>query len=305
MGLIGLALLVVYVVWGSTYLAIRIVVEEAPPLTSMGARYVLAGLLLATIVGVRLGRSALRITWAELGGCAFLGLMLPLLGNGMVAVAESMGTPSGVAAVLIALTPLMIMLYRVIGGDRPTRWSMLGIALGFVGVVWLVLKGSGAGGDAVPLSGSLVVLFAASCWGFGSWMQPRLTLPRNAFVMTVYEMLCGGVMLLVVGLAAGERPDLGDHSLRVWSAWGYLVIFGSTIAFTAYVWLLANAPISLVSTYAYVNPVVAVALGWLILGEAITPAILVGGGIIVLAVVIVITAERPRRPREGGQRRTA
>jgi drug/metabolite transporter (DMT)-like permease len=148
----------------------------------------------------------------------------------------------------------------------------------------------------VPLGAALIVLFASTCWAFGSWVQPRLTLPRDAFVMTVHEMWTGGVMLLVIGTIKGERLHLGAYSGKIWFAWGYLVVFGSMIAFTAYVWLLSNAPISLVATYAYINPVVAVILGGIILSEPVTHAVLIGGGIIVAAVAIVISVERPRRP---------
>jgi len=157
----------------------------------------------------------------------------------------------------------------------------------------LQLAGRGSGGD-LPLGPALIILFAATCWGYGSFIQPRLLLPDDVFVTTVYEMVCGGLIMVSIGLVSGERFT-GDYSPRTWLALGYLVVFGSMLAFTAYVWLLNNVPISLVATYAYVNPVVAVFLGWLILGEAVTVPLVVGGGIVVLAVAIVITAERPRR----------
>jgi drug/metabolite transporter (DMT)-like permease len=292
-GLVVAALLVVYVVWGSTYLAIRVTVEQAPPLLGMGTRYAVAATLLAVLVGARIGFRSLRVTRRELAGCAFVGLMLPVLGNGMVAVGEAHGTPSGVAALLVALTPLMIVVYRVLAGDRPRPATLVGVAVGFAGVAYLVLADRGTG--HVPLGPSLVVLFASACWGFGSFAQPRLRLPANAFVMTVYEMAAGGLVLILLGLARGEALHVGDYPAKTWWAWSYLVVFGSALAFTAYAWLLANAPISLVATYAYVNPVVAVVLGALILDESVTAAVLLGGAIIVLGVVVVITAERPRR----------
>jgi drug/metabolite transporter (DMT)-like permease len=293
-GIVVAALLVVYVVWGSTYLAIRVTVRQAPPLMGMGSRYVVAALLLAVVVGLRSGFGSLRVSRRELAGCAFVGLMLPVLGNGMVAVGEAHGTPSGVAALLVALTPLMIIVYRILSGDRPQPTTLVGVAVGFAGVAYLVLADR-SGNDHVPLGPSLLVLFASACWGFGSWAQPRLTLPANAFVMTVYEMAAGGVILMVSGLVRGEALHVADYHPKTWFAWSYLVVFGSALAFTAYAWLLSNAPISLVATYAYVNPVVAVVLGALILDEAVTAAVLLGGAIIVLGVAIVITAERPRR----------
>ena len=141
-----------------------------------------------------------------------------------------------------------------------------------------------------------MIVFATLCWSFGSWSTPRLTLPRNPFVTTVYEMLGGAVFLLIGALMRGEHVVPQAAPMDAWLAWSYLVTFGSVVAFTSYVWVLSVAPISLVATYAYVNPVVAVFLGWLILSEAITPAIVIGGLVVVAAVAIVVSAERkPRR----------
>ena len=295
-GVVMAALVVVYVVWGSTYLGIRIVVEEAPPLTSMGLRYTSAGLILGLILAVRGGVRRLRITRRQARGAAILGLLLPLLGNGMVAVAENLGATSGVTALLIAIAPLIIVVFRTAEGDRPGALTLLGVLTGFVGLGVLVVFGR-SGFDGFPLGAALLVLFASSCWALGSYLQPRLTLPDDVFVTTVYEMLFGGAMLVLAGVVSGERFT-GDYGTRTWLALGYLVVFGSVVAFTAYVWLLANAPISLVATYAYVNPVVAVFLGWWILSEVVTVPVLVGGGVVVLAVALVITAERPRRARQ-------
>ena len=296
-GLIVVALLVVYVVWGSTYLGIRVVVEEAPPFLGMGSRYFVAGLLLALVLSTRGGFRRLRVTRRELLGCGALGLLLPVLGNGLVSVGENLGAPSGVTALLIAIAPLMIAIFRFASGDRPRTMSIVGLLLGFAGLAYLILVGRTTGGDdRVPIGAALIVLFASTCWAFGSWVQPRLTLPADAFVMTVHEMWIGGSILLVVGTISGERLDLASYSADTYLAWGYLVVFGSMVAFTAYVWLLGNAPISLVATYAYVNPVVAVALGALILDEPITSAVLVGGAVIVASVAIVISVERVRRP---------
>jgi drug/metabolite transporter (DMT)-like permease len=296
-GLVAIALLVVYVVWGSTYLGIRVVVEEAPPFLGMGSRFFTAGVLLAVVLAARSGIGRLRVSRRELLGCATVGLLLPVLGNGLVSVGENKGAPSGVTALLIASAPLMIAIFRFSSGDRPKAMSVVGLLLGFVGLSYLVLVGRHAGGDdRVPIGAALIVLFASTCWAFGSWVQPHLTLPEDAFVMTVHEMWTGGLIMLVVGALSGERLDLASYSGDTYLAWGYLVVFGSMVAFSAYVWLLANAPISLVATYAYVNPVVAVALGALILDEPITSAVLVGGAIIVVAVAIVISVERVRRP---------
>lgn len=297
-GVVALALVVVYLVWGSTYLGIRVMVKEAPPLTASGARYLAAALLLGLVLAARGGVGRLRVTRRELAGCAAIGLFLPVLGNGLVSVGEDRGAPSGVTALLIAIAPLMITLFRFASGDRPHPWSVVGVLLGLAGLAYLVLAGrSGVADEHVPLGPALVVLAASTFWAFGSWVQPRLTLPRDAFVMTVHEMWTGGAILVVAGLVRGERPDPTSYSAHVWWAWGYLVVFGSMAAFTAYVWLLGNAPISLVATYAYVNPVVAVVLGAAILDEPITGAILVGGAVIVVAVALVISAERVRTPK--------
>jgi drug/metabolite transporter (DMT)-like permease len=296
-GLVAVALLVVYLVWGSTYLGIRVVVKQAPPFLGMGSRYFAAGILLGLLLSLRGGLRRLRVTRRELGGCAAIGLLLPVLGNGLVSVGENLGAPSGVTALLIAIAPLMIAIFRFASGDRPRPLSILGLLLGFAGLVYLVVAGRTTGGDdRLPIGAALIVLFASTCWAFGSWVQPRLTLPRDAFVMTVHEMWIGGVVLLVVGTIFGERFDFASYSGKTYVAWAYLVVFGSMVAFSAYVWLLANAPISLVATYAYVNPVVAVALGALILDEPITHAVLVGGAVIVASVAIVISVERVRRP---------
>ncbi|HEX6246295.1 MAG TPA: EamA family transporter [Nocardioidaceae bacterium] len=293
LGLVVAALGVVYVVWGSTYLGIRIVVEEAPPLTSMGLRFLTAGVLLGVVLSFKGGVRRLAVRPRELAGAALLGLMLPMLGNGLVSIGESKGAPSGSTALLIAIAPLLIVVFRALTGDRPNALSMLGVLLGFAGLAYLVLAGRD-GSRELPLGPALIILFAATCWALGSFVQPRLVLPRDVFVTAVYEMVCGGLIMVTVGFVAGERFT-GDYSTRTWLALAYLVVFGSMLAFTSYVWLLAHAPISLVATYAYVNPVVAVFLGWLILDEAVTAPVVVGGGIVVLAVAIVITAERPRR----------
>ncbi|WGY00950.1 EamA family transporter [Nocardioides sp. QY071] len=294
LGMVATALAIVYVVWGSTYLGIRVVVEDVPPLTGMGARFVAAGLLLGVVL--RLRGVSVRVGRGELLGAALLGLMLPLLGNGLVAVGESKGAPSGVAALLVAAVPLWVVAYRFAGGDRPRGWSVLGVVLGFVGLAWLVLGGRSQGD--IPLVGAAFVLAASGFWAFGSWVQPRLTLPKDPFVLAVHEMWTGGVMMVALGLAVGESPTPFAYDARTWLAWLYLVVIGSMVGFSAYVWLLANAPIGLVATYAYVNPVVAVLLGRALLDEPITSAVLVGGLVIVAAVAVVITVERPPRPAE-------
>lgn len=288
--LVALALGIVYVVWGSTYLAIRVMVEDLPPMASASWRYFVAALLLGAVLAARGGIRRLRATRRELVGCAVLGLLLPALGNGLVSVGEHQGAPSGITALLIAAVPLWVIVYRRASGDRPSRRTLLGVLLGFSGLV-LLIASQGIAGD-VPLGACLIITFAAICWSFGSWSTPRLPLPQDAFVLTVYEMLFGSVWLLALAAVRGEHLLPTSAPLDAWLAWAYLVTFGSVVAFTAYVWVLSVAPISLVATYAYVNPVVAVFLGWLILSEAVTLPIVVGGAIVVGAVAIVVSAER-------------
>ncbi len=291
-GMIVAALIVVYIVWGSTYLAIRIVVEEAPPMSGMGSRFIAAGLVLAAILAAR-GRS-LRISPRELAGAAILGALLPLGGNGLVAVGEDMGAPSGIAALLVAVVPLWVILLRAGAGDRPRQLTIFGVVLGFLGLAWLVLAGNDEPGGKFSLLSAALIVAATLFWSIGSFIQPKLVLPKDVFVTTVYEMLTGGAMMIAIGYASGESLQFDDYGARSMLAWVYLVLFGSVLAFTSYVWLLANAPVSLVATYAYVNPIVAVFLGWLILSEPITAPIIIGGGIVVAGVAMVIQSERRR-----------
>jgi len=288
--LVAVALGIVYVVWGSTYLAIRVVVEDLPPMASASWRYFVAALLLGAILAVRGGPGRLRVAPRELIGCAALGLLLPALGNGLVSVGEHEGAPSGIAALLVAAVPLWVIVYRRLSGDRPSRRTTLGVLLGFAGLV-LLITSQGVGGD-VKIGASLIIMCATVFWSFGSWSTPRLPLPQDAFVLTVYEMLFGSAWLLIFAAVRGEQVLPTSAPLDAWLAWGYLVTFGSVVAFTAYVWVLSVAPISLVATYAYVNPVVAVFLGWLILSESVTPSVSIGGAVVVGAVAIVVSAER-------------
>ncbi|MPZ63939.1 MAG: EamA family transporter [Propionibacteriales bacterium] len=290
---VGIALAIVYVVWGSTYLGIRIMVEDMPPFLSAGSRFLTAGLLLATVLAVRTGVRRLAVTGPELLGCGLIGLLLPVLGQGMVTFAESGGAPSGITALLIAVVPLWVILYRSLSGERPRGPTVIGVLAGFTGLAVLIVSNGMDG--SFPLWTMGVVVFATVSWSFGSWFQPRLRLPGDPFVVAVYEMLIGGGLLMVLGLVSGEQVDLSAFSTRSWVAWVYLVIFGSGVAFSAYVWLLQSAPISLVATYAYVNPLVAVFLGWLVLAEPVTPPIILGGAVVVLAVAVVVSSERPRR----------
>ncbi|MEU4378587.1 EamA family transporter [Micromonospora echinofusca] len=301
--LLWTALLLVYVLWGSTYLGIRIAVESMPPLGSAAARFAAAALVLAIVLRLRRGRGALRVDPYQLASAALVGVLLLAGGNGLVVLAESgppgVAVPSGIAALLVATVPLLVVLLRTVTGDRPRSWTLAGVTLGFVGLVLLVLPTGGTG--AVPLTGALTVVVGATCWSVGSFLSGRIRMPADPFVATVYEMLAGAAALAVLSVGRGELRgfDPGTVTTRSWLALAYLTVAGSLVAFTAYVWLLHHAPISLASTYAYVNPVVAVALGALFVAEPVTARVVLGGAVIVAGVALVVSTERPRRPAPG------
>jgi drug/metabolite transporter (DMT)-like permease len=294
------ALWTVYLVWGSTYLAIRVMVETMPPLLAAGARFSVAG---AVMVGVLSLRRSVRPTRAQLLSALLVGILLPGA-NAVVSVAEQ-EVPSGLAALLIASVPLWVILLRRMAGESVSRASVGAVLVGFAGVALLLRPGEQSG-DATVL-GLAAIVGAALMWASGSFASPRLSLPRDPLVSTGWQMLLGGLVILVVGLGSGEagQVDFQAFSTRSVVALTYLVAIGSWVAFTAYAWLLQNAPISRVATYAYVNPVVAIILGWLILDEVITPITLVGAAIIVVSVALVVRIEStlradPQRNGHGG-----
>ncbi|MET9374095.1 EamA family transporter [Streptomyces sp. NPDC003035] len=289
-GAVWAALGIVYVVWGSTYLGIRIVVETMPPFLSAGFRFVLAGLLLAGLIAWRQGPSALRVSRAQLGSAALVGLLLLLGGNGLIVLAET-SVPSGLAALLVAVVPAWVVVLKAVFGQRPTAGGIAGVLLGLAGLAVLTLPG--LSGD-VRISGVLLVIVATLLWSVGSFSSSRIPMPANPFTASAYEMVAGGLGCAAVGLIRGEQQglDLAAISTRSWTALAYLIVFGSLIAFTAYAWLLQTAPISLVATYAYVNPVVAVLLGALVLSEALTWPIAVGGAVVVAGVWLIVSTER-------------
>jgi drug/metabolite transporter (DMT)-like permease len=284
------ALGAVYFVWGSTYLAIRYAIESIPPLSSAALRFTLAGLILGAFLAIRRGPSALRVSRRQLASAALIGVLLLLGGNGGVVLSEQY-IPSGTSALLVASVPLWIVVWRAVAKDRPKPKTFVGVLIGFVGLV--VLMHPGGGGAHNYFLGVALVIVASVSWAFGSvaskaWLTP----PKDPFVASAYQMVFGGLGCAVAAALHGEHFDPG--AITGTSAWAtlYLVCAGSLVAFSSYVWLLKNAPISIVSTYAYVNPVVAVALGALFLGESITLAVVVGGLVVVLGVAVVIATER-------------
>jgi drug/metabolite transporter (DMT)-like permease len=291
--LVASGLLVIYLVWGSVYVAIRYVVADVPSLLSIGVRYVVAGLALAAYVAARRGPGVLRAPRSALLGCTLLALLLQVLTNGTTTWAEGAGVQAGPASLLTALAPMGIVLLRLGTGDRPRAVTWAGVVVGFAGLTVLLLGGQSVPG--FPLWPSLVIVASAGCWAVGSFLQPRLVLPPNTFVTAAYQLLVGGVVLTAAGLVGGERTDF-RFPAATWLVLGYLTL-SSVVSYTTYVWLLRHAPISLVSTHAYVNPVVAVLLGWVWLGEPITWPVVVGGAVVLVAVGLVM-AERQRLPEE-------
>jgi len=282
---------IVYLVWGSTYLAIRVMVETVPPLLGAGVRFSVAG---AVMLGVLAVRRSVRPTRAQLLSALAVGILLPGA-NAVVTVAEQ-EVPSALAALLIASVPLWVLLMRRTAGEPVSRAGIAAVLVGFAGVALLLRPGEQSDGASLLALGAVV--FAAVMWASGSFASPRLKLPGDPLVSTGWQMLLGGVVIVAAGLAAGEAPDVDPEafSLRSVAALVYLIVFGSWLAFTAYAWLLQNAPISRVATYAYVNPVVAIVLGFLILDEVITPVTLLGAAIIVVSVALVIRIDNARRP---------
>ncbi|MGW6912389.1 EamA family transporter [Kitasatospora sp. NPDC054939] len=287
-GAVWAALLVVYVVWGSTYLGIRVAVETMPAFLSSGARFLAAGTLLAAVVAVRGGFAELRVSGRQLASSALVGALLITGGNGLVVLGEE-SVPSGMAALLVAAVPLWMVMLTVAGGERPRPVALAGVLLGLVG---LGVLSAPAFGGSIALAGVLAVLAGTVTWALGSFAAKRIPMPGNVFAGSAYQMLAGGLGSTLVGLLRNEQHGfaLDDVSGRSWLALGYLIAVGSLVGYSAYAWLLRSAPLTLVSTYAYVNPVVAVVLGWLILAEPLTGPTIIGGSIVVAGVCLVISS---------------
>jgi drug/metabolite transporter (DMT)-like permease len=284
---IWIALWTVYILWGSTYLGIELAGETIPPFFGAGVRFLMAGVLMLGIVAWRRGPAVLRLTKAEAASAAVVGVLLPGA-NALLFLTERQ-VPIGLASLIIAAIPLWVVLLRLAVRERPDLVSTAGVVLGFFGIALLVKPGGGSG----SLGYLLITVLASFMWAFGSFLSPRLPLPRDPFAATAYEMLAGGVVLMTVALIAYSPDQLNPAHYSARSLFGlaYLVVFGSLIGYSAYVWLLANAPIAQVSTYAYVNPVIAIALGAIVLGESITWRIVGGALLIIAAVAIVVRRE--------------
>ena len=284
----------VYLIWGSTFLAIRYAIETMPPLLMAGTRFIIAGALLYAWGAIRERARPTRAQWV---GTAIVGSLLLAGGNGAVSWSEQF-VPSGLAALVVANTPLFMVLFEWArrGGDRPTPAVIAGLALGFLGLVLLVGPGDLLGVSSVDPRSAIVLMFGTLAWAFGSIYSRSLRMPESARLSTGMQMLSGGTVLIVGGLLLGEGPrvDLGGISLKSALALLYLIVFGAIIGFTAYIWLLTATTAARVSTYAYVNPVVALLLGWLLADEPLNARTILAAGVI-LAGVAVITVARSGR----------
>jgi len=291
-----ISLLTVYILWGSTYLGIHYAVQSIPPFLMAGARFLAAGVILHVWRRLAGDPAPSRKQWLSTG---IIGLLLLLGGNGMLSFAEQ-SVPSGIASLLIGSVPLWMATIDAFrpGGVRPNWLGILGLLVGFGGIALLVgpdLAG-GARAELQPL-GIVVLLFASLSWSIGSIYSRGAELPRSALLSTSMEMLVGGAGLILLGSATGEWHSfaLSQVTLRSWLGLAYLVVFGSMVAYTAYNWLLRNVSLSLVSTYAYVNPLVAILLGSLLAGELLNARILSAAFVIVGSVVVVNLAQRLKR----------
>jgi drug/metabolite transporter (DMT)-like permease len=284
---VWIALWVVYIIWGSTYLGIELAGETIPPLFAAGVRFILAGLLMVGLVAWRRGRGPLRLTGREIAASAVVGLLLPG-GNALLFIAEKQ-VPIGLASLIIASIPLWVVLMRLAARERLDAVGVVSLVIGFAGIAVLVRPGGGSG----SLLYLLCAVVAAFMWALGSFLSPRLPVPADAFAATAAEMLAGGIALTIVALVVYTPHELSPSHYSGRSIFGvwYLILFGSVLGYSAYAWLLANAPLGQVATYAYVNPVVAIALGAIFLDESISLRIVVGAALVLLSVAIVVRRE--------------
>jgi drug/metabolite transporter (DMT)-like permease len=275
------ALWAVYIIWGSTYLAIAVAVETLPPMLAVSTRFIFAGAIMAVVVKARGG--TMRVSRSALLSCVLIGALLPGA-NAVLFYAEE-DVPTGLASLLIASVPLWVVVLRLLWHERMPPAALAGVGVGFAGVAILLQPEGNATAVGVGLC-----LLSAVMWSAGSFASSRLTMPSNPFAATSWEMLAGGFMMLPIGLTQVGSASPSTSSIL---AWVYLVTIGSVVGYTAYTWLLANAPLGLVSTYAYVNPVVAILLGVLFRNEQITVRIAIGAAIVVAAVAVVVRQEPP------------
>ena len=294
------AFLAIYVIWGSTYLAIRLAVETIPPFLTAGVRHLVAGVVLYALCLFLRGRRV-RVSAAEWRASVVVAALFFLIGHGALHWAEQT-VPSGIAALLVATEPVwVVMLMPAVAGSRLRMRTVGGLVSGVAGVGLLVPDGSLAAGSQ-QLWGSGAILAGALSWALGLRYAATADLPRDPFVRAATILLGGGGLLLAASAATGElgRVDVHAISQRSLVGLGFLIVFGSVVAFSAYTWLLERRPATLVATHTFVNPAVAVLLGWLVAGESLTPRI-VGATSLILVAVVLLKSDASRRAAASSQ----
>jgi drug/metabolite transporter (DMT)-like permease len=293
----------IYLIWGSTYLGIRFTIETIPPFLMGGVRFMIAGAFLYLLMRARGEASPSRVQWRS---AAIIGALLILGGNGAVVWAEQF-VPSGITALLVAVLPVWVVLIEWLGPARmrPAPGVVAGLVIGLIGIIVLIgpdaLTPAGSPMSGI-LKGAVVLMLGSLTWALGTIYSRHAPLPKSAFVATGMEMFCGGALLFLLSMATGEpmRFDLAQVSARSMIGFAYLTLIGSLVGFTAYIWLLDHQPASRISTYAYVNPVVAVFLGWALAGEPLSLRTLIAAAIIVGAVALITTVRSSSPPPEPG-----
>ncbi len=288
----------IYLIWGTTYLAVRVAVETFPPFMMAAGRFLIAGFVL---LGVLVLAKVKLPTFRQWRYAFVIGAFLFVGGNGLVTWAEK-DIPSGIAALVVATMPLWMTLFDwlLFGGPRPTLRTTIGMVLGLFGIILLTGPSELLNGTSEFKASSMIgLLMAPIFWSIGSLYSRVADLPKNTFMTNAAEMICGGFLLIVASLLCREHVGfaLSSVSRESWLATGYLMIFGSMIALTAYAWLLKNAEPAKVSTYSYVNPVIAVVLGWLILKEQLTETTLIAVIVIITGVMIVVTDRTAKKSK--------
>lgn len=292
---ITIGMLIMYIAWGTTWVGIAYTVETMPPLISMAFRFFVASSVLALVLSLRNGFSVLKLTKSQLKTSAILGTFMLAVGMG-TATSGTKVVPIGVGSLVVASMPIWTSLFRFLAKDRPSKKTVIGLIIGFIGISLIMLPGQtearpGSAGENV-LFWMLIIMVGSISWAFTSFKSKTMDTPQNAFVLSAYEMFFAGLTLLIVGLLFGESVnDFINASATSYAGWVYLILVGSLLGFSTYVWLLDHAPISLVSTYAYVNPIVAVTLGILLFDEKLSINVLIGGAIVLAAVALVLRTE--------------
>ncbi|MEP6667890.1 MAG: EamA family transporter [Chthoniobacter sp.] len=284
----------VYVIWGSTYLGIRLAIETIPPFLMAGARFIVAGGVLYAIMRRRGAPRPQAIHWRD---AFILGALLLLVGNGGVSWAEKR-VPTNITALTVAGTPLWMLVLDWLrpGGRRPHGLVFAGLGLGFVGVVLIVASRDAQGHGVMDPAGAVMLLSASVCWAGGSIFSRHARQPTSALQAISMQMLAGGVLMLLASLLLGETRNWSLHDVSAQSAeaFVYLTVFGSLVGFTCYVWLLRVSTPARVSTYAYVNPLIAVVVGWIVLKEPLPAGALLAGAFILVAVILITVKGRAR-----------